>query len=114
MNLANYRRRLALYYDFRTFRADDSSMICAFDARCTIRRLPSTLTEIRSSSRRGNLESSVSFVGMYILGDLYTFPSRPLFFFATANFVTIFLTNYASTYVTEYGRSYIAKDFYEL
>src|SRR5213594_2531538 len=114
MNLANYRRRLAFYYDFRTFRAEDSSMICAFEARCTMRRLPSTLIEMRSSSRRGNLESSVSFVGRYILGDLYTFPSRPLLFFAMANFVTIFLTNCASICVTEYGRIYIAKDFYEL
>src|SRR2546427_9452018 len=111
MNLANHRRRLAFYYDFRSFRAEDSSMICAFEARCTMRRLPSTLIEMRSSSRRGNLESSVSFVGRYILGDLYTFPSRPLFFFATENFVTIFLTNYAFIYVTERGRSYIGGAF---
>jgi hypothetical protein len=47
----------------------------------------------RSPSLNGKLESSVSFVGKYIRGDLYCVPSDRAGFFATANLVRIFLTN---------------------
>jgi len=50
----------------------------------------------RSPSLNGKLESSVSFVGRYIRGDLYCVPSDRADFFATANLVRIFLTNLQS------------------
>jgi len=50
----------------------------------------------KSPSLNGKLESSVSFVGKYIRGDLYCVRSDRAGFFATANLVRIFLTNLLS------------------
>ena len=64
-----------------------------FGARWTISFRPSTRILSRSSSLKGKLESSVSFVGRYILGERYSVPADLACFLATANLVTIFLTN---------------------